>query len=167
VLIPGRARLFWCLLLLAPAGLVAQQPEPAIRVDSGTVVRLRLRSDSVVKGKLLSPYAGDSTRIRYCHFPAPPCRVGEQGYRERLKSDISSLEVHRGTGWLPGLVVGGAVGVGFGIFFIDLVESLGEVPLSTGEKITAMGGSVLVFGGLGTLIGSLFERWGTPEMTSP
>ena len=155
--IPSSARPAFYILLLLPASLPAQQA-----LDSGTVVRFRAPADSLIKAKLLSPYAKDSSRIRYCRYPAPPCQVRGPGYGDRLASEISRLEVRRGTGWLPGLIVGGAVGVGVGIFLINFSEDLGEVPLSDGEKARGMVGSAMVFGGLGALIGSLFERWGKP-----
>lgn len=163
VKVRGSAALALHLLWLISTGLLAQAPARPFKLDSGTVVRLQLHSGVREKGKLLSPYASDSSRIRYCHYPAPPCRVGDERYRDQPISDVSNVEVHRGSAWLPGLVIGGVVGAVFGSLVIGFSESVGDVPLSTGEKARAIAGGTLVFGGLGALVGSAFERWGRPD----
>jgi hypothetical protein len=157
----GSATLALQLLWLIPTGLQAQTVRP-FTLDSGTVVRLQLHSGVREKGKLLSRYAADSSRVRYCHYPAPPCRVGDERYRDQSASDVSSVEVRRGTAWLPGLAIGGVVGVAFGALVVAFAEDVGESPVSTGEKVRALGGGTIVFGGLGALIGTAFERWGSP-----
>ena len=159
----GSAALALHLLWLIPTGLPAQAPARPFKLDSGTVVRLQLHSGVREKGKLLSPYASDSSRIRYCHYPAPPCRVGDERYRDQPTSDLSNLEVRRGTAWLSGLAIGGVVGVAFGALVVAFAEGVGESPVSTGEKARAIAGGTLVFGGLGALVGSAFERWGRPD----
>jgi hypothetical protein len=148
------------LLLLAPLSLAAQAPVRPIRLDSGAVVRLQLHSGPRLKGKLLSPYATDSSRVRYCPYPAPPCRVGDDRYRETSAGDISSWEVHQGTGWRRGLIVGALAGAGAGYLLIEFIESTGDTPITTGEKFRVVVSSTAVLGGLGALIGSAFERWG-------
>ncbi|MFL5531965.1 MAG: hypothetical protein ACJ8BC_08320 [Gemmatimonadales bacterium] len=153
------------LLLLTTMKLSAQTPARPVMLDSGTVVRLQLHSGVREKGKLLSPYTQDSSRVRYCHYPAPPCRVGDERYRDQPADDVSGLEVRRGTAWLPGLLIGGAVGVVFGLAAAGFAESLSEVPNTSGQEITAVVGSTAFFGGLGALIGSAFEKWdaATPD----
>jgi hypothetical protein len=163
VKVRGSASLALHLLWLTPTGLPAQAPARPFKLDSGTVVRLQLHSGVREKGKLLSPYAPDSSRLRYCHYPAAPCRVGDERYRDQPTSDVSKVEVRRGSAWLPGLVLGGVVGAGFGSLAVGFSESVGDVPLSTGEKARAIAGGTLVFGGLGALIGSAFERWRRPD----
>ena len=159
----GSTALALHLLWLIPTGLAAQAPARPFTLDSGTVVRLQLHSGVREKGKLLSAYAPDSSRLRYCHYPAPPCRVGDARYRDQPTSDVSNVEVRRGNAWLPGLVIGGVVGAVFGSLVVGFSESVGDVPLSTGEKARAIAGGTLVFGGLGALVGSAFERWGYPD----
>ena len=161
VKVRGSAALVLHLLWLFPTGVPAQAGP--FKLDSGTVVRLQLHSGIREKGKLLSPYAPESTLIRYCHYPAPSCRAGDERYREQPSSDVSSVEVRRGSAWLPGLVIGGVVGAVFGSLVVGFSESVGDVPLSTGEKASAVAGGTLVFGGLGALVGSAFERWGRPD----
>jgi hypothetical protein len=151
------------LLLLTTLKLSAQTPASPVKLDSGTVVRLQLRSGVQEKGKLLSPYIQDSSRVRYCHYPAPPCRVGDERYRDKPATEVSSLEVRRGTAWLPGLAIGGVVGVAFGFLAADFAESLNESPNTTGQEITTVAVSTAFFGGLGALIGSAFEKWGRPD----
>jgi hypothetical protein len=163
VRVRGSAALALHLLWLIPTGLPAQAPARPFKLDSGTVVRLQLHSGIREKGKLLSPYAPESSRIRYCHYPAPPCRVGDERYRDQPTSDLSNLEVRRGTAWLSGLAIGGVVGVAFGALVVAFAEGVGESPVSTGEKARAIAGGTLVFGGLGALVGSAFERWGRPD----
>jgi len=55
------------------------------------------------------------------------------------------------------------VGVAFGALVVAFAEGVGESPVSTGEKARAIAGGTLVFGGLGALVGSAFERWGRPD----
>ena len=160
--IHGAAALALQLLWLIPTGLQGQTARP-FTLDSGTVVRLQLHSGLREKGKLFSPYAADSSRVRYCHYPAPPCRVGDERYREKSASEVSSVEVRRGTAWLPGLVIGGFVGLAFGALVVEFAEDVGESPVSTGEKVRAIGGGTILFGGLGALIGTAFEQWGLPD----
>ena len=163
VKVRGSTALALHLLWPIPTGLAAQAPVRPFQLDSGTVVRLQLRSGVREKGKLLSPYGPDSSRLRYCHYPAPPCRVGDERYRDQPTSDVSKVEVRRGSAWLPGLAIGGVVGVAFGALVVAFAESVGESPVSTGEKARAIAGGTLVFGGLGALVGSAFERWGRPD----
>ncbi len=167
VKLPGSAALALPLLWLMATRLPAQAPARPFQLDSGTVVRLQLRSGVREKGKLLSPYASDSSQIRYCHYPAPPCRVGDERYRNPSASEFSSLEVRRGTAWLPGLVIGGVVGVVFGLGVAGLAESLSETPNTTAQEISAVVGSTAFFGGLGALIGSAIEKWDAAPRDQP
>jgi len=153
------AELALLLLVLSSLTLRAQTPAGPVKLDSGTVVRLQLHPGIREKGKLLSPFAQDSRRVRYCHYPAPPCRVGDERYRDKAASDVSNLEVRRGTAWLPGLIIGGVVGVVFGLGAAGFAESMSETPNTTGEEISAVVGGAAFFGGLGALIGSAIEKW--------
>ena len=163
----GSASLALPLLWLTSTGLPAQSPARPFQLDSVTVVRLELHSGAREKGKLLSPYAPDSSRIRYCHYPAPPCRAGDERYRDPSTSDFSSLEVRRGTAWLPGLVIGGVVGVVFGLGVAGLAESLSETPNTTAQEISAVVGSTAFLGGLGALVGSAIEKWDAAPRDQP
>src|SRR6185312_3538936 len=93
----GSAAFALLLLWLIPTGVPAQAQTRPFQVDSGTVVRLQLRSGVREKGRLLSPYAPDSSRVRYCHYPAPSCSLGDERYREQPASDLSAVEVRRGS----------------------------------------------------------------------
>ncbi len=156
-------RPFQLLPVLAPLCLSAQQPPALPQLDSGTVVRLQLRSGNSVKGKLLAPFAAESARFRYCTYPAPPCQVGSDRYREQPAANVASWQVRRGTRAVPGLVVGGVLGVWLGFEAVDFAESVGESKLSSGERRRTIAVSTLAIGALGYLIGAGLDKWASPR----
>jgi|SRR5579859_1678370 len=147
-------------LSLAP-GLAAQDAAPLPVLDSGAIVRFQLRSGNQASGKLLAPFARDSTRFRFCTYPAPPCGVGGDRYHEQLASDLVGVDVRRGTKAVPGLVLGAALGVGVGFAAVSFDESMSEHTLSTFGKVKVVGIATLIVAGLGWMIGGGIDEWGT------
>jgi len=64
---------------------------------------------------------------------------------------------------MPGLVVGGALGVWLGFEAVDFAESVGESKLSSGEKRRTIAVSTLAIGALGYLIGAGLDKWASPQ----
>ena len=149
----------YALSVLVPVCLLAQQPAMPTRLDSGTVVRLQLRSGGTVKAKLLAAFTPESTRFRYCTYPAPPCIIGGERYREQATADVVSWQQRQGTRAVPGLIIGGVLGVWLGFQAIDFAESVGESKLSAGEKRRTIVISTAAIGALGYLIGAGLDKW--------
>ena len=142
-------------------GLSAQRPVVGPSLEAGTVLRIRLASGLVEGARLLQPYGPDSTHLRYCRYPAPPCRMGGVRYVARAATDVISMERLAGSGALPGAVIGAGLGLAFG----SGLRGLGDGSL--GRDVAILGSSALVFSVLGGMVGSTLEnwvplRWGAP-----
>jgi hypothetical protein len=131
-------------------------------LDSGVVVQVRLGAGAREAGRLVTPFAPDSTALRYCPWPARPCAVGDDRYIVRPASTVLALEVRRGSYARVGAVIGTALGVLVGVFL-----ATGGVSTDTGSTATLRGvplvlsatASVAGVGAFGAMIGSAFSRW--------
>ncbi|MGD8727631.1 MAG: hypothetical protein PVH40_08295 [Gemmatimonadales bacterium] len=139
--------------------VVAQVPLVRYGLGPGTVVRLHLESGQHERGKLLAPFAPDSTTFRYCLYPAPVCGPDARYYRERLAAEIRALDLHQGTRAGVGALIGLPVGIAVGIILTEFAESAGERELSGGERTALLLGNSAVFAGIGALIGGTMDRW--------
>jgi hypothetical protein len=128
-------------------------------LDSGSVVRFRLPSGRRIAGKLINSVTPDSSRLRFCLYPAPPCVVGGDRYSEQLTTGLARIEVRRGTQAIPGLALGSGLGLGLGFLAVDFGESMGETRYSTTKKMRIVAISTLFWAGLGVLIGGGLDRW--------
>lgn len=131
-------------------------PEPpALELPMGAQVRVRTQaSGEWIKGTLASADAGT---IALVPEEAPPLGANQL----RLPSDaVTRLEIRTGKKrqWLPGLLVGAALGVALGAS-MDVDPERCEFDdnyfCSRGGAIAAMGGT---FAGLGALTGSLIKK---------
>ena len=138
----------------------AQAPLLTQPLDSGAVVRLRLRDGSREGAKLLAPFAPDSQSFSYCRWPALPCVRGGERYVTRPARDVLGVEIHRGSQWKLGGIVGALAGVPMGFELIALSEFMGEQSLSGSERFRAIAGSVVGWALYGAMIGEFFQRWG-------
>lgn len=155
-------RILWLLCALSAAAsspLQAQEPVVTRTLDSSAVVRLYLRDGGVEKGKLVTPFGPDSTVVRYCRYPAPPCRIGGDRYAEHLVSEVTQLDVRSGTRVWWGAAIGASLGILAGFATIEFIEWGEERQLSTGEGIRVVFLSTALLGGLGTLIGAGLDAW--------
>jgi hypothetical protein len=147
------------LLWLMPAWLSAQRLLPLPALDSGTAVRLDLRSGQRVAGKLVAPFTPDSARFRFCRYPAPPCIQGGDRYAELLAADVLAIQVRTGTKIVPGAVLGTLFGLGVGFATLSFSDS----KPSFSRRVATLGVSVLIVGGIGLSIGAGSDEWGTPR----
>lgn len=141
----------------------AQQPQqPLVRrtLDSATVIRLHLPTSQREVGKLLAPFGTDSTMLRYCRYPAPPCRMGGLRYVERPAANVLTLEIHLGTARNRYALIGGLVGAGLGIPLRAFAEAMEERDLPLSEEIGIVAGTAAVFALIGALIGVNIHYWG-------
>ena len=136
------ATAFGCLGLFPHAGLA--QGLDSLRL--GTGIRLVLRSDSAVEGKLLSIWPPDSLRLRQALTRNQPV------YH---RDEIAHLDV-AGNHGLTGVYLGLAVGtlVGYGI-----CRALNETDPPTTAAIGCAAGGVVFFVPVFGLAGSLVPRW--------
>lgn len=145
-----------CLLIVAPIAAAAQQPPGTWPLDSGSVVRLHLRPRGVQTGKLLTPMARDSTTWRFCVYPAPRCVPSGPRYVELPAADVSTVELHRGTRWATGALIGTGIGA---VSTITLVATApnGEVGAPTVAAAGALFTALLAL--TGGIIGGLIHVW--------
>jgi len=161
--------------LLAPAvaargqlpsySIAAQQPLVQSTLDSGTLIRLHLRPDTRLAGRLLAPFGPDSALLRYCRYPAPQCTgAGTLSYRETPSLDVLRIEVRRGSHWVRGAAIGAGIGTPllFGLGYAAGTlrgpdDYGGVIPLALAYVFAAA-----VPAGIGALFGSMSPRWGPP-----
>ena len=148
------------LAALAAQPAAAQQPLLTQPLDSGAVIRLRLRDGSREGAKLLTRFGPGSDALLYCRWPALPCVRGGERYVTRPAREVLRFEIHRGSQWKLGGVLGAIVGVPFGFGLASFAESMGERPLSGSGRFRAIAGGVVGWALFGTMIGEFFQRWG-------
>jgi hypothetical protein len=157
-----RAPFLAVMLLGCATTLTAQRMPLSQPLDSGVVVRLRLGAGTRETGRLVTPFAPDSSVFRYCRWPPGSCAVGDAQYTERPASSVLALEVRLGSRARAGAVVGTVFGVLVGGFVAS-----GGVETETGSINRLRGlplvlsavGSVIAVGAFGALIGDGFSRW--------
>ncbi len=146
-------------LHLAP--IAAQAPVIRQVLDSGTLVRLHMAGDSIVRGRLIAPLAPGAATLFYCRYPGPPCRVADDpGARQMPASSIQRIDVARSSGARTGGIIGAVIGLLIGtslgqVCFDGPCPSAGHAALHAGLPVAA------VFALLGATIGSGLIHWGT------
>ncbi|MGD0483541.1 MAG: hypothetical protein ABSB58_02685 [Gemmatimonadales bacterium] len=156
--------------LLAPLGALliahaapAQQPPLTQPLDSGAVVRLRLGNGSLEGARLLAPFARDSAAFTYCPWPAPTCAKGSERQVVRLSREVLGIEVHRGTAWKAGAVLGALFGVPMGLQFAQwryTDDEGGGERVTPQQKIRTVLVTSAVFALFGAMFGEFFQLWG-------
>jgi hypothetical protein len=139
--------------------LAAQSPSPQLHVDSGTVVRLHFMSGGTMAGRLLAPFAPDSTAWVYCPYGTAFCHP--DGELRRLVTPagaVAAVDVRRGSRVGSGLLAGAAIGLAAALADCG-IEHLGgntcnwkEFP---GNAVPIMIGTAA----LGGVVGLLRPRW--------
>jgi hypothetical protein len=149
-----------CLLLtLGSTGGGRLAAQERTTLDSGAVVRLRVRGGEVQRARLLAPYAPDSSAIRFCHYPAPTCGPETLNPpQERPAASLAGVEVRRGNATRHGMVVGALVGAGLGALMFVLAASVdGDGAPSHPElavPLVSLNGMAW-----GALIGAFSDNW--------
>jgi hypothetical protein len=144
-------------LLAAPA---AAQPLVTQQLDSGALVRLHLLDGSLMRGRLVRPFAADSQRMVVCPYPQPPCAgVGAPVARSVEIDLVTQLEIAR-TRAGRGALIGAGAGILCGFIMGNVINGLSE--LGGGKRVDppvyalgfAVGGAVW-----GAVIGSTVTVW--------
>lgn len=157
------ARIGSALMLALAVNGRAQIPANAEPIDSGTLVRLHLVGDSIVRGRLVGPLVPAASTIVLCRFPGPPCTATtDPGVAMWPLTSVRQLEVAKGsavkTGVVVGFLIGLVVGTQLGEFCIDgPCPSAGHAALHVGLPLAGF------FGLIGGAIGDGKVRWGTPR----
>ena len=152
------AGLVW---VFVAAPLLAQEAREPLNLDSGSVVRLHW-ADGREKARLLAPLEWNSTLVRYCRYPSPVC--GEYTLnppRMRPVSELTRLEVRRGSRTGRGALIGAGFGT-LGGLFVLYTQGLSDGPrLSRGQQVLTVAVIAATWSGLGALIGAASDDWAT------
>jgi hypothetical protein len=145
------------LLFASLATSLAGQSPATLPLDSGTVVRFRWTDGRRESAVLLTPFAVDSTRVRYCRYPAPRCGPGTLNpARTGPTAELRAIEVRHGHDTGRGATLGALVGGGLGTLAWVLAQHTGESHGSVGWLIPL---GLLEGAGMGALIGAFSDRW--------
>jgi hypothetical protein len=147
------------LLVLAAAPLLAQEARAPLRLDSGSVVRLTW-ADGREKARLLAPLEWDSTLVRYCRYPSPVC--GESTInppRMRPVSELTRVEVRRGSRTGRGALIGAAFGTVGGLFVLYTQGLSDGPPLSRNQQVLTVAVIAAAWSGIGAVIGAGSDNW--------
>jgi len=138
----------------------AQAPLLTQPLDSGAVVRLRLRDGSREGAKLLTRFSLDSDTLSYCRWPALPCTLGSERHVVRPAAAVLGLETYRGSRAKLGAIIGAIVGVPMGFVAVELVKFGEERDPGTARSVRIVAGSSVGWAVFGAMIGAFFQRWG-------
>jgi hypothetical protein len=143
--------------VLAPTNAHAQQPLVSSTLSRGTIVRIHLRDGELHRGRLVAPFAPDSTALRYCPYPAAPCTLGDPRRTTVPAFNIIGIDRHAGSNGSRGALVGFLAGLGTSLA-VHLAD--GELPnfsdpISTGLTVSSSGIGALI----GLMIGGGQHRW--------
>jgi len=151
----------WSVLAtLAAQPAPAQQPLVTQPLDSGAVVRLRLRDGAREGAKLLTRFGPVSDTLSYCRWPALPCTHGSERHVVRPATAVLGLETYRGSRAKLGAIIGAIVGVPMGFVAVGLVKYAEETDPGTARSVRIVAGSSVGWALFGAMIGMFFQRWG-------
>jgi hypothetical protein len=161
-----RAIVVLALVILARSA-AAQGPVHAVRLDSGTVVRLHWAGSRPVRATLLTPLGPQTDTVRFCRYPSPQCGPASiNPPRERSLAGLERIEVRQRGRIGRRALFGAGIGVLVGGVALGMAESLGETRLSTGRQLVLMSVSVASISAIGALLDLGSDRWAAPA-TSP
>ena len=161
-LIARSAALLPLLAALAAMPAAAQAPLVTERLDSGTVVRLRLRDGALERGRLLAPFGRDTAALALCPWPGLPCAAGDERRVRRPSAEVLGIEVHHGTAWKAGAILGALLGVPLGLSLAELRygdDEGGTTPVTTSQRVRTAAATSVGFALLGAMIGEFFQIW--------
>jgi hypothetical protein len=144
--------------LVTPAA--AQGPPLSIGLDSGTVARIVWRSDSPEEVQLVAPLGPASDSVRTCHHPSSGCGPGSVNpVRTRSAGDVVRVEVHGRNHVRRGALIGAGVGLVFGLYANAMSGLSDGPPPSNGTRLLTVAGAMVIYSGLGALLGSGGHDW--------
>jgi hypothetical protein len=119
----------------------------AARLHPGQTVRLSLPGTGRIPGRVTMLPGGGLTVL------------ATDDHRELNLGLTDTLWVRK-TAWVPGLVIGGVLGAGFGVLVGIAVQGACEYDCpSTGEVVAFGIGTAAVGAGLGAAVGALIPKW--------
>ena len=149
----------------ASTPLTAQLPSPApppgaqLHADSGAVVRLHFVTGGVMAGRLLSPFAPDSTTWVYCPYGTSFCRPGV-AFRRLVTpaSAVATIDFRKGSEVGSGLLKGAGFGVAAALVLCG-VEHVGQNSCSWKEFPGTAAPVVIGAAALGSVVGMFRPHW--------
>ena len=150
------AGLLW---IFAAGPAFAQEARPPLDLDSGRVVRLHW-TGGTEKARLLAPLEWDSTLVRYCRYPSPVCGASTiNPPRMRPVSELTRVEVRRGSRTVRGALIGAGFG-SLGGLFVLYAQGFGDGPsLSRNQQVLTVAGIAAGWSAIGALIGAASDNW--------
>ena len=146
-------------LALAVAAPAGAQALVLIPLDSGTAVRLQIEAGPKITGRLLAPFAEDSTRFLYCPTLRGTCDGVKFSQRTTLAANVSRVEMQTGTRATRGAFMGAGIALGTALAACTLIDDLGCDP-TNGSFFTYVALPVGFLGaGIGALIGGTVPKW--------
>ena len=147
-------------LVLGPhSPLLAQGPRLTEPLPIGTVVRLHFADTSLAAGRLLAPFAADSTTFVYCPYHTDFCAGPSLRRIETSASKVQAVDVKGGPPLLRD-VLGGAAIAEATWYVTCRAESWASSGFCSSHDLANGGPVALVSGAaLGALIGLLTTHW--------
>jgi hypothetical protein len=132
----------------------------AMPVDSGTLVRVTLVTNTIVRGRLLERFSPSiSDTFVFCSYPASPCASKTDPLVRSLPvAKVTKLEVGVGSHWVRGGLIGAGIGtvlMAAGIYFNNGLCESDDCLISRAWVIS---GAAVGFG-IGALFGGSSVRW--------
>ena len=154
--------------LALPARASAQDvPSPPL-LDSGRLVRARLRDGQILRGRLIAPFPGDNSRLVLCLSPGRPCTWQDSVNLRRVSGrSLVGLELYARTRAPEGAVIGAILGIALGYAAHGFAESMCESKGCAGSTIGTVVPSVAIMGILGAVIGTGWSRWQRASLVLP
>lgn len=138
----------------------AQGPPPAVRFDSGAVVRLTWTGSRPLRATLLAPLGSQTDTVRYCQYPSSQCGAGSiNPARQRSAAGLVRIEVRQRGRIGHRTLLGAGVGLLVGGLAVGMAESLGETRLRAGQRVALMSAGVASMSAVGALLDLGSDRW--------
>jgi hypothetical protein len=116
--------------------------------------------DGQEKGLLLAPFDSGSALVRYCRYPSPAC--GESTLnppRSRPTTDLTRIEVRRGSRTGRGALIGAAFGA-LGGLVVLYGRGFGDAPATnSSEQVGTVVALAATWALVGGLIGAMSDKW--------
>lgn len=139
-------------LMAAVTATAARGQQPPLvpqRLDSGTVIRLRFPNGAMQIGRLLEPFAPESTAFRYAVAPRiSEHRTQHPNNRQTPAREVAGVDVRLRSRSGQGVAIGGGIGLGIGVLGYQLFQG------HCGNCQVGVAIGAATIGGVSALIGS-------------
>ncbi len=145
---------------LTTPGVATPQEPGAAALDSGTLVRMHLRSGEAVRGRLLQTFRPSDATLTFCRYPGTPCATLSDARVDKMPAaHVEQIDVAHGTHWIRGALIGGVVGGLLAMFYIQLGHGLCDDSACEAESARYGRAAFALALGLGVAFGSQSVGW--------